>query len=301
MDDRRAMPLIWMLIASLLFASMGVCVKLGSAIFSPAELVFWRGFIALLLIYGYILGTGRSLVTRHWRVHLTRSGAGLIALASYFYSITQIPLATAATLGYTAPLFLALLLVLWAGERPNRRLVLAMVVGFCGIVLLLKPTLRSDQWLGGLAGLLSGMVSSVAYFQVRQLGALGEPEWRTVFFFSLMASIGGLPWVLLGTPVHHVDLHGGLLLLGVGGFGALAQLAMTRAYKHGKTLATANFSYSTVVFASLYGVVLWQEILSWTSWLAIALIIASGIMATLSSRAPGARRADPPVAEELDL
>ena len=84
---------------------------------------------------------------------------------------------------------------------------------------------------------------------------------------------------------HRVDLEGGLLLLGVGGFGTIAQLAMTRAYKRGKTLMSASLAYSTVIFASLFGMLIWHETLSVGAWSAIALIVASGIVATWFSRA----------------
>lgn len=275
------MQSLWMIAASLLFASMGVCVKLGAASFSPAELVFYRGAIALVLIFIFVKLHGGSLYTPHWRYHLQRSLSGFVSLVMYFYAISVLPLATAVTLNYTAPLFLALLLAVWEKERVRPALALALSVGFAGVVLLLKPTLSSEQWFGGLLGLLSGMGASVAYYNVRQLGSLGEPEWRTVFYFSLISTLGGLPWVLTGSGLHRVDAHGALLLLGVGCFGALAQVAMTRAYKHGKTLVTASLAYSTVVFSSLFGMLLWQEILPWTSWLAIALIVASGALASM--------------------
>jgi drug/metabolite transporter (DMT)-like permease len=86
--------------------------------------------------------------------------------------------------------------------------------------------------------------------------------------------------------MHDLSGRGALLVLGVGGFGALAQLAMTRAYKRGSTLVSASLAYSTVVFASLFGVLLWEEVLPWPSWLAIGLIVASGLLASAQSRAP---------------
>ncbi|MDD5298527.1 MAG: DMT family transporter [Rhodocyclaceae bacterium] len=275
------MQSLWMIAASLLFAGMGVCVKLASVRFSAAELVFYRGSIALVLLFAFVRLRGGSLTTRHWRHHLQRSIAGFLSLVMYFYAISTLPLATAVTLNYTAPLFLALLLVLWEKERVRPALALSLVVGFAGVILLLKPTLGSDQWFGGFMGLLSGMGASVAYYNVRQLGALGEPEWRTVFYFSLVSTLGGLPWALEGSGLHAVDARGALLLLGVGGLGALAQMAMTRAYSRGKTLATASLAYSTVVFSSLFGMLLWQDVLPWTSWLAIALIVASGALASM--------------------
>ena len=103
------MASLWMIAASLLFACMGVCVKLGSMQFAAAELVFWRGFIATLLIGGYVLARRLPLTTPHLRTHLTRGIAGFVSLVMYFYAISMIPLAAAVTLNYTSPIFLALL------------------------------------------------------------------------------------------------------------------------------------------------------------------------------------------------
>jgi len=281
-----------MVAASLLFACMGVCVKLGSTQFSAAELVFARGAIALLLIYGYVRVAGLSLATPHWRTHLLRGLSGFISLVMYFYAIGLIPLATAVTLNYTSPLFLALLLAFWLREKIRPLLFVALAGGFVGVILLLRPSWNDGQLAGGLFGLASGVIASVAYLNVRKLGELGEPEWRTVFYFSLIAAVGGLPWVLWGLasnwsgqPLHAIDARGWLLLFGVGGFGALAQLCMTRAYKHGKTMVSASLAYSTVVFSSLFGIWLWDETLPLMALLGMALILASGIFATTLSRA----------------
>lgn len=279
------MQSLWMVVASLLFACMGVCVKLGSAQFSAAELVFWRGFIATLLIGSYVIARRLPLATPHAATHVIRGLAGFAALVMYFYAISMIPLAAAATLNYTSPLFLALLLVLWVKESVRRGFYIALATGFAGVILLLQPALVREQWLGAVCGLGSGVISSIAYLNVRRLGELGEPEWRTVFYFSALSALGGLPWLLAATPFHAIDLRGWLLLLGVGGFGALAQLCMTAAYKRGKTLASASLAYSTVVFSSVFGMVLWDETLPWASWAGVILIVGSGLLATaLSSR-----------------
>ena len=89
------MQSLWMVAASLLFACMGVCVKLGSAQFAAAELVFWRGFIATLLIGSYVLLRGLPLATPHARTHVIRGLAGFVSLVMYFYAISMIPLAAA--------------------------------------------------------------------------------------------------------------------------------------------------------------------------------------------------------------
>lgn len=273
-----------MVAASLLFACMGVCVKLGAAQFSPAELVFWRGFVATLLIGAFVLFRRLPLATPHARTHVVRGLSGFVSLVMYFYAIAMIPLAAAVTLNYTSPLFLAVLLVLWSGEPVRRGFHVVLAAGFVGVVMLLQPTLAREQWLGAVFGLGSGVISSVAYLNVRRLGELGEPEWRTVFYFSALSAIGGLPWLLSAGPFHAIDLRGWLLLLGVGGFGVLAQLCMTAAYKRGKTLTSASLAYSTVVFSSLFAMLLWDETLSWLGWAGVVMIVASGVAATAMSR-----------------
>jgi len=280
------MQSLWMIAASALFASMGVCVKLGASLFSAAELVFYRGVIALVLLWGFVLVRRLPLATPHWRAHLWRGLTGSVSLVLYFHAISALPLATAVTLNYTSPLFLALILAFWAGERVRGTLYIALALGLAGVVLLLRPSFAADQWLGGLAALASGAGAGMAYFHVRQLGRLGEPEWRTVFYFSLTSALIGLPWLLASQTVHAVSGNGAWLVLGVGGFGALAQLAMTRAYKRGSTLVSASLAYSTVIFASLFGMLLWDEVLPLSSWLAIGLIVASGLLASTQSRAP---------------
>lgn len=284
--SRASVQSLWMLAASVLFACMGVCVKLGASLFSAAELVFYRGFVALVLLWGFVLAKRLTLATPHWRSHLRRGLAGFVSLVMYFYAISELPLATAVTLNYTSPLFLALILVLWSGERVRPLLFLALALGLAGVVMLLRPSFDSEQWLGALAALASGAGAGIAFYNVRRLGQLGEPEWRVVFYFSLISAVGGLPWALASRPFHAVSGAGLLLVLGVGGFGALAQLALTRAYKHGKTLLSASLAYSTVVFSCLFGVLIWNEVLPLSSWLAIALIVASGLFASVQSRAP---------------
>ena len=273
-----------MIAASFLFACMGVCVKLAAEFFSTAEIVFYRSIIALLLMFLIVRLRGIPIATPHWRFQLWRSASGFVSLMLYFYALSMLPLATAVTLAYTSPLFLTLYLGWFNKVRLHPGMLGALFLGFIGVVLLLRPTFHADQLLGGLIGLGSGMVAGLAYYNVKELGERGEVEERTVFYFSLLSTVASAVWMIF-FEFHRINLHGGLLLLGVAGFGTLAQLAMTRAYKRGRTLMAASLAYSTVIFASIFGMLLWQETLSFGAWMAIALIVASGVVATLFSRA----------------
>ncbi|HRF31787.1 MAG: DMT family transporter [Azonexus sp.] len=277
------MQSLWMIAASLLFACMGVCVKFAAETHSAVEITFYRSFISLILMFGLVRLRGVLLATPHWRWQVTRGAVGFSALFSYFYAITLLPLATAVTLNYTSAIFLALYLG-FAGMRMRRGMLGALVLGLVGVIMLLKPTLHADQLVGGLVGLGSGVLAGMAYFSVRELGARGEPETRTVFYFSLVSSVGAAIWLAF-SDMHAVDLRSGLLLLGVACFATVAQLAMTRAYSRGKTLMSAALAYSTVIFSSLFGMLFWGEVMDAASWLAIGLIVASGVAATHFSRA----------------
>jgi S-adenosylmethionine uptake transporter len=187
------------------------------------------------------------------------------------------------TLNYTSAIFLAIYLAL-AGMKLRTGILAALLLGLLGVALLLKPTLHADQLIGGLFGLGPGALAGMAYFSVRELGARGEPEMRTVFHFSLVASVCAA-LILSFSEVHALNLDSGLVLAGVAGFATLAQLAMTRAFTRGKTMLSAALAYSTVIFSSLFGAFFWGEVLDTVAWIAISLIILSGIAATHFSRA----------------
>jgi drug/metabolite transporter (DMT)-like permease len=122
---------------------------------------------------------------------------------------------------------------------------------------------------------------------VRQLGLRGEPDWRVVFYFSLIASLISGCVMLFGT-IHPITAPALLILLGLGSSATLAQLALTRAYRTGKMLVVGSLSYSTVVFASLFGMLLWGEALPLTGWAGMALIIAGGVLSLKLSPKQGA-------------
>ncbi len=273
----RRMGALWMLVAGFLFGCMGVFAKIGAQDYSSMELVFYRSFVGLLVVYAVIRQQRGSIATAYPLGHLWRGISGTLALMLFFYCIAVLPLATAVTLNYTSALFLALLVVLVFKERFHAPLSFAIALGFIGVMLLLHPTMERNQMGAGLIGLISGFLAGVALLNVRQLAVKGEPELRVVFYFSLIATIGSGAIVLLG-DIHGVGLRNLPILLGMGASATFAQLAMTRAYGTGKTLVVGGLSYSTVVFASLFGILFWGETLSLSGWAGIVLIVTGGVL-----------------------
>ncbi len=266
-----------MLIAAFGFAVMGALVKVGAAKFNSAELVFYRSLFGLMAIYVYIFAKKLPLATPVMGKQMSRALVGFASLVLFFYAIAHLPLATAVTLNYTSALFLALLMPLMLHEKPKPILYAMILVGFIGVVMLLKPSFAKQDLAAGAVGLLSGFGAAFAYVHVKQLGNVGEPDWRTVFYFTLISTIASGFWMLLQsyTALTWNDMP---TLLGLGTSATIAQLAMTRAYRTGKTLTVASLAYTTVIFASLFGVLFWQEALSLSEYVAIGIIILSGIV-----------------------
>lgn len=290
---------MWMIVASLLFAVMGVCVKKGAAFFSSAELVFWRGVISAIVIALLAWSQGISLRTSHFRLHASRSVVGSVSMATWFYALAYLPLGAAMTLNYLSSVWVALFLV-GAGfmayvsgstkEGESRMLLgqLALlstvVAGFAGVVMILKPGADPQAIAATLSGLLSGLLAAFAYLQVVALTRVGEPDTRVVFYYALAtALIGGL-WMLVSktSPWHWANAVW-LLLIGLSA--AFGQLALTRAYgeaqSHVQTLVVANLQYCGILFAVLFGIWLFDEQVDLLGWTGIAVVVASSVAATV--------------------
>jgi drug/metabolite transporter (DMT)-like permease len=269
----------WMLVAGFLFAGMGVFVKLGSTHFGVAELAFYRSVFTLLIVVGMIGWTRGTVRSAHLGTHIVRGVVGAVSLVGFFYAIAKLPVATAQTLNYTSPLFLAIATTVVLGERFSPGLVFAIVLGFGGVAMLLGPTFSAGQEGPAMVGLFSGVTAAWAYLAVRTLGRLGEPDTRVVFWFGAVATAICATWQLTTDTFHAVRADNWWILAGIGLCGTLGQLAMTRAYRTGNTLVVGSFSYSTIVFASLATLAIWQDPLTALEWGGMAVIVLSGLLA----------------------
>jgi S-adenosylmethionine uptake transporter len=273
-----------MLCASLLFAVMGVCVKFASAQYSAGEIVFYRSLVGMVFIFGLASVRNQTLATTVPAMHFWRSASGVVSLVLWFHAIGGLPLATAMTLNYMSSVWMALFLiggsVLVGAGRVDGRLVAAVLAGFAGVALVLRPTVDQQQLWHGLSGLLSGMLAALAYLQVTALGRAGEPEHRIVFYFCCGGVVVGALWMVIqGASAHSV--RGLALLLAIGVLATVAQMMMTRAYRIGRTLANASLQYLGIVFAFVFGVLLFDDPVTAGALAGIALIVAAGLYATL--------------------
>lgn len=272
------MQSLWMLLACVMFAMMGALVKVAADLgASLPEIVLFRGMPSVLLLFFWARSTRRTLRPSSWRLHIWRNLSGIASMWMGFYALSHLALATAVSLNYTAPLFIAGWLLFFGGAQRDPVRILAVLAGFLGVLGVLRPSVERDQWFAALLGLGGGGLAAIAMMQIRQLGRIGEPEWRTVLLFSVGACASGV--VGIGVQGWHTsDPLALLTLTGLGMAGLVGQLTMTRAFGLGSTLLTAALQYTTIIFAALIGVLFWGDRPAPLAWAGMALIIGSGLL-----------------------
>ena len=282
-----------MLLASLSFALMGVCVKLASSSFASGELVFYRGVVGVIVMGVWMQSQGVPLKSPVPWMHVGRSLAGVVSLSAWFYALSTLPLATAMTLNYTSSLWIAAFVlmgaVLWGARGQAKThdlqtgLIVTVAAGFAGVLMVLRPAIHQGQVLEGLIGLASGLIAAFAYMQVSKLTRIGEPESRIVFYFALGTLITG-GFSLLFTGMSSLQTSASWWLLPIGVLASIGQISMTKAYGTGATLLAANLQYMGIVYSALLGLVVFGDQITLVGWLGMALIIASGALATALRR-----------------
>ena len=281
------MQALWMVLGAFFFATMAVGIKVASADYSTFELVFYRGVVSVVFMGLVLRARGTALRTTVPAMHAWRSLIGVMSLGAWFYAIAHLPLATAMTLNYMSGVWVAAFVVggalLYGQAQRQGPLTFTVLASFCGVVMMLRPTLDQNQLFAGLIGLLSGVGAALAYIQVTALGKVGEPEGRTVFYFSLgsvVAGLGGMAFTGL-TPWSSVSWQAAAWLVPIGILASGGQWCMTRAYSRGPTLLVANLQYSGIIFAASYSLVLFGDHIPLIGWVGMAIIVTSGLAATV--------------------
>ena len=276
-DQKKGM--LWIVVATFFFSLMGSFVKLGANHFSSIELVFYRSFVSLLFLLIYIVISKKEIKTPHLRKQIDRGIVGFLSLVFFFYAIAHLNLGSAMTLNYTSPIFLGFFLPFISHQKIKKSIFLCTIIGFIGALLILDPHGEWQSWFAGLVGLLSGIGAALAYIHVIQLGKLKEPDWRTVFYFTLVSTIASGLWI--GFTYHQkLTINDIWILIPLGLSATIAQIAMTRAYRLGNTLTIGALSYLTIVFSSLISLMYFNETMRMEDIIGALIIILSGAIAS---------------------
>lgn len=219
-----------MVLASLSFASMWGVIKYASQTlgYHPFMIVVARNFFGLIACLPLIVSLGPGLLrTDRLMIHLRRATSGLVATFATFYAISHAPLATAMSINYAAPLIATVGAVLFLGEQIRIRRILALIVGFMGVLIVLRPG-QSPMTPGIAAALVSAVATAFSVVAIKQLTATDDPRAVAIFSFVLMLG----PSILVALPVWQWPSWQDVpLLAGVGLLATLGQLTLTRSYR----------------------------------------------------------------------
>lgn len=275
MANDLAKGAVFLLLGEFLLAVMAALIKHLSSDVSQEMLVFSRNLFGLLALLPIVLHQGvGNLKTSRLRVHFQRALVGLVAMYGYFYVIAHLPLAEAVLVKLSAPFFLPIIGFLWLRERISLRTVLAIVLGFVGVIFVLRPGTETFQPVA-LIGIAAAAMAALAKVTIRDM-ADTEPTYRVVFYFGVIASaVSAIP-LLWGwqTPPSHVWIW----LVAIGITGTVGQMLMTHAYQIANPGQIGPYTYASVIYAALIGWAFWNEALLITTAIGSVLIIASGVL-----------------------
>ena len=273
-DIRRGALL--MVASALLFAAMAAMVSLAARELPNAPIVFFRHFIMLVFLLPWLVREGRgALATRDFAGHLVRGLAGVAAVACYFYAIARLRLADAVLLNQSMPLFIPLVERAWVGGRIPGRLWGVLLLGFAGLLLILRPGFGVFQP-ASIVGLASAVFASIAQVGIRRL-TLTEPVTRIIFYFGLVASVVALPPAVYWWTTPSARTWALLLLMGI--FATAGQFTLTRAYFHAPAARVGPFLYVGPVFAGLLDWLIWGRLPDAMFVAGALLVIASATLA----------------------
>ncbi len=287
--SRRAVAM--MLLAVATFSLMDAGLKQLSTHYPAFQVAALRGAASLPFVLVWALSTGgvRPLLRVRWPLHLLRGAMGVAMMASFVYALRALPLSTAYSIFFVAPLLVTALSVPILGERVGPRRWTAIAIGLIGTLVLLRPTGEGLVSIASLAVLLAAAMYAVSAISVRVLARTDSTQSMMVWLMALMALGAGLLAWPRWTPVAGADLW---LILGIGVAGGIGQYAVTEAFRVGEASLIAPLEYTALVWGVLLDLTLWGVLPDGVTWVGAAIIVASGLYLLRRERVQAERAPD---------
>ncbi len=262
----------FMVLACVFFGAMHVGVRHVTQSIHPFEAAFFRNFFGLLVLAPSFITHGlRPLRTQRFGLHCLRAALNLVAMLSFFYALSITPVVLVQALAFTSPLFTAVLAILLLGERVRARRLTAIVVGFAGTALIIRPGVQPLEF-GPALVLGSSAVWGYVVVLIKSLSRTDSTVTITAYMVLLMS-----PMTLVCALFVWTWPSGGELavLVGIGIAGTLAQMCMTQSLRLAETTVVLPFDFTKLVWGAFFAWLLFGELIdTWT--LAGALVIFSG-------------------------
>lgn len=244
---------------------------------SAPEMIFWRQAMSVPVLLAWLAATGKLkvLATRRMATHARRAAVGTIGLFCNVSAAMLLPLPEATTLGFTAPLFAVLITALIVKDKVGQWRWTAVVLGFVGVIIIAQPGQTPVPALGVAAGLGAGVIVAIVSFQIRDLARTEEPI-SCVFWFAFYGS--AMTAILLPIYMTPHSPAAWLLLVGVGLTGTVAQFLIAASLRHGQVATVVAMDYTALIWATLYGFLIWDHVPPSTTWLGAPVVICAGLL-----------------------
>lgn len=243
--------------SALLFSIMGICIRYASHTVDNYTIVFFRNVVGLILFLPFIFKQGIGFVkTEKLWMHSWRSIVGLAAMYGFFYAIAHLKLSNAMVFTYSSPIFIPVIAWLFLKEKITIAMLCAAGLGFIGVFCVAKPDQGLLNWIS-VIGIASSLLASMAFVTVRALTQTEPPE-RIVFYFCLIGSaLSVIPMFWMWRTYHVKEL---LFLIGAGILANVSQIFMSHAYRLAPAGQIAPVNYMAIIFAGMWGFLLWNEV-----------------------------------------
>lgn len=283
---------LWMLASAVAFTCMAVAIKLLAVQgYAETQMIFFRCLAGVILLAPVMLRAGPSVwaTPRPW-VMARRCIGSAIGMLLGFYAFAHLPLATAQSLSFARSLFVVLLAMLLLKEKVGVWRQSAIVVGFLGVLVMVRPT-EMQFTLGALAALAAALLLAYTIVTVKDL-ARDHSTLSLVLWMNAATTVIGFPLALLGwrTP----DLPDAVIFGVLAVSGVLSQTFFTRGLAAGEASLMASMDYLRLPFAALAGLLMFGEVLDGWTLLGAAIVIGSTVAITLRENYLARRRAPPP-------
>ena len=282
-----------MLACVAVFSSMDVVLKLLSTQYPPMQVASLRGLASLPWLLAWAAATTglRPLLRVRWPLHLLRGVLGIMMMATFVYALRTLPLATAYSIFFVAPLLITALSVPFLREHVGPRRWTAITVGFIGVLVVLRPGGQGVLTLAGIAVLVAALGYAVSAITVRVLARTDSTQAMVVWLMLVM----GLGAGVLAWP-QWMPIRGehAWLIVGLGIAGALGQYLITEAFRLGEASLLAPLEYTALLWGLAWDITLWGVLPDSMTWLGAGIIIASGLYLLRRERAQQAGPVLPP-------
>ena len=284
-----------MLTAIMLFTAVDGLSKFLTVDYAPLQVVWVRYLAMLTLLVPLALRrrAERPWRTRRLRFQAARGACVAVSALLFVTGLAYLPLAQATATGYVTPLFVTALSIPLLGEHVGIRRWTAVVVGFAGVLVIVRPGSAQFE-IAALYPVLSSLAWAFNMILTRKMGLI-DPPLTTLLYTALVGAVlTGGPALASWHPVSPL----GYALLGIGGgLNLLGQYFSVRAFAHGQVSMLAPFSYSSIVGATTIGVLVFGNFPDLWTWIGTAIVVASGIYTWHRERVRSRARAVPPMAQ----